>query len=196
MDKPSSHEHDVHPLIRDRWSPRAYADRPVSEATLRSLFEAARWAPSAFNEPPWRFIVANKSNPERHAKLLSTLADANQTWAVKAPVLAISVASTTFSRNGKPNRHALHDVGLASAQLTLQATALDLSVHMMAGFDAAKAREVYGIPEGFEPVAAIAIGYAGEPAGLPEGLREREGAPRVRHPQDASVFAEAWGQAY
>ncbi len=172
---------------------RMAAHLPVPEEALRSLFEAARWAPSCFNEQPWRFLVARRTDPEAHEKLLSCLSEGNQRWAKQAPVLALSVARTTFTRNGKPNRHAFHDVGLAVAQLTLQATTTGLVVHQMAGFDPERARRLHAIPEGFEPVAVLAIGYPGEPDDLPEDLRERERAARSRRPQREFVFTGSWG---
>ena len=116
------------------------------------------------------------------------------TWAQHAPVLMLTAARLAFEHNGKPNRHAFHDVGLAVAQLTLQASALGLGVHQMAGFDGAKARETYRIPEGWEPVTAVAVGYFGDPGSLPEGLRERELGRRSRKPLAELAFAGGWGE--
>ena len=194
MEKPASTEHDVHDLIRRRWSPRAFSSQSVGDAELGSLLEAARWAASCMNEQPWRFIVARRENQVEFDRLLSCLNEGNQRWAQGAAVLILSVARQTFARNGKPNRHALHDVGLATAQLSLQATALGLAVHPMAGFSAAKARDLYAIPEEFEPVAALAVGYPGLPEDLPDDLRARELAERSRHPQTEFAFAGTWGE--
>ena len=185
--------HPVHDLIRRRWSPRAFADRPVEQDKLLSLLEAARWSPSSNNEQPWHFIVATKEDPEEFDRLLACLVEGNQRWAKAAPVLMLSVASTVFSRNDKPNRHALHDVGQAAAYLTAQATALGLFVHQMAGFHADKARETYDIPKSAEPVAAVAIGYLGDPTTLPDDLRQREGVFSARKPLEHFVFRGAWG---
>lgn len=193
MEKPAPTEHDVHELIRKRWSPRAFSSKTVSDGELRSLFEAARWASSCFNEQPWRFIVSRRENQAEFDRLLSCLSESNQRWAKGAAVLMLSVASQAFAKNGKPNRHALHDVGLAAAQLTLQATALGLAVHQMAGFSMERARELFAIPEDFEPVAAIALGYPGRPDELPEDLRARELGERSRKPQSEFVFAGTWG---
>jgi nitroreductase len=195
MDKSTPVDHPVHELIRARWSPRAFADRPLSPETLCSLFEAARWAPSSFNEQPWSFIVARRDEADEFARLLACLVPTNQAWARHAPVLMISVATLGFARDGRPNRHALHDVGLAAAQLTLQAAALGLAVHQMAGIDRERVRATYGIPDGFEPVAGLAVGYPGEPASLPVQLGQRERAPRERKPLARFVFAGRWGQA-
>src|SRR6202789_2307425 len=181
----------IHSLIGERWSPRAFADRPVEPEKLRSLFEAARWAASSYNGQPWNFIVATKNDPENYKRVLESLIEFNQGWAKNAPVLALSVAKLKFD-DGKPNRHAFHDVGQAAANLSLQAEALGLSVHQMAGIDPEKARKLFDIPADYEAVAGIAIGYAGEPASLPEGLRERELAPRQRKPLDSFVFTGSW----
>lgn len=179
-------DHPVHSLIEQRWSPYAFADKPVDAADLHSLLEAAHWAPSSFNEQPWRFIVATKDDPEQFQRMLDCLVPANQEWAGKVPVLMLSVASLNFAKNGKPNRHALHDVGLASATLALQATNIGLAVHFMSGFDGTKARATFAIPDDFEPTAAIAIGHhLNGPAGNDLPLRKRR-------PVEAFTYAGAW----
>lgn len=194
MEKPADNDHPLHDLIRRRWSPRAFSDRPVDAETLCSLFEAARWAPSSFNDQPWYFCVGTRQGDrETYDQILDSLAEANQTWAQQAPVLALSVARLNFTRNGEPNRHALHDVGLAVENLVLEAMDHDLFVHQMAGFSRERAREHFSIPEGHEPVAGIAIGYPGDPEDLPDDLREREGSPRRRRPLEEFVFGAEWG---
>ncbi len=195
IEKLAETKHPIHDLLRRRWSPRAFADRAVEPEKLRILLEAARWAPSSFNEQPWSFIVATHENRVEYERLLSCLVEGNQRWAKTAPVLMLSVAKLAFERTGKPNRHAFHDVGLAVENLVIQATALGLIVHQMAGFDVEKAREQFQIPEGVEPVAAIALGYPGDLENLPEPLRERERAPRTRKPLEEFVFSGHWGQA-
>jgi len=194
MEKPADTQYPIHDLLRRRWSPRAFSDRRVEPDTLRSLLEAARWAPSSFNEQPWSFILATKDDPAEFGRLLSCLVDGNIQWAQHAPVLMVSVARLSFEDDGKPNRHAFHDVGLAVANLIVQATALGLVVHQMAGIFPDKIRELYGIPEGYEAVAGIALGYPGDPQSLPEGLRKRELAPRERKPMTEFVFSGRWGQ--
>lgn len=184
----------IHDLLRRRWSPRAFADRPVEPEKLCSLLEAARWAPSSYNEQPWAYLLATREQPVEFARLLSVLVEGNVVWAQHAPVLMLSLARVNFERNGKPNRHAFHDVGLASGNLVIQATAMGLAVHQMAGFHVDKAREVFNIPEGWEPTAAIALGYRGEAESLPEPLRSRELAPRTRKPLEQFVFTGRWGQ--
>jgi nitroreductase len=180
--------------LRRRWSPRAFSARNVEPGKLRSLLEAARWAASSFNEQPWSFIVAAKDDSETYPRLLDCLSEGNQKWAKSAPVLMLSVAKRHFDRNDKENRHAYHDVGLAVGNLIFQATALGLFVHQMAGFSVDKAREHFNIPEGHDPVAAIAIGYLGEPKTLPQDLREREVAPRARKALTEFVFSGKWGE--
>jgi nitroreductase len=194
MEKIAPVDHEIEMLIRRRWSPRAFSDRTPDVETLQSVLEAARWAASCFNEQPWRFIVAQRQVENEFGRLLACLNESNQIWAKNAAVLMMSVARTTFSHNGQPNRHALHDVGLAVAQLTLQATALGLMVHQMAGFSSELARESYAIPFDHEPVAVLALGYLGEPDGLPAELRAREVADRSRRPQAEFVFTGTWGR--
>jgi nitroreductase len=187
-------EYPIHPLLAERRSLRAFSPGAVAPETLGSLLEAARWAPSCMNEQPWSFIVATKENKIDFDRLLGCLLDFNLQWAQHAPVLILSVARLTFAANGKPNRHALHDVGQAMAALTFQATASGLVVHQMAGFDAVKARREFSIPLDHEPVAVAAIGYPGSTDSLPEKLREREVAPRTRKALTDFVFECDWGQ--
>jgi nitroreductase len=193
MQKPAVTDAPVHELIKNRWSPRAFSEKPVAPQVLRSLFEAARWAPSSNNEQPWAYLVATKDDAQNFAKMLGVLVEFNANWAKHAPVIALSVAHLKTNRDGKPNRVALHDVGSATAQLTFEANARGLLVHQMAGFDAEKARQMFAIPPDWEPVAAIAIGYPGSPESLPEKLRERELAPRIRKPVGEFVMTGSWG---
>jgi nitroreductase len=194
MEKLAQTDYPILDLLQRRWSPRAFSERLVEAEKLLSLFEAARWAPSSFNEQEWYFVLTTKQKPEEHARLLSCLTERNQEWASLAPVLMISVAKLHFDHTGKPNRHAFYDVGMAVGNLITQATALDLFVHQMAGFFKEKVAELYGIPDGFEPVAAIALGYAGELDRLPEQFRAPELAPRSRKLIQSFVFEGQWGQ--
>jgi len=161
---------------------------------LRALFEAARWASSSYNAQPWSFIVATKDDPENYKRVLDTFIEINQGWAKNAPVVALSVAAHKFPHNGEANRHAFHDVGQAAANLALEASSLGLQVHQMAGILPDKARQIFGIPEGYEAVAGIAIGYPGDAALLPDPLRERELAARERKPVSSFVFTGSWGK--
>lgn len=194
MEKPAQADNPIHPLIEKRWSPRAFSNKRIDSDTMRSILEAARWAPSSYNEQPWSFIVATKDDPAEYERLLSCLVPGNQEWAQQAPILMLSVARMSFERNANPNRHAFHDVGLAVANLILQAMSMDIYAHPMGGFDRDKARETYSIPEGYEPVAGIALGYAGDPQTLPDHYRETELAPRERKPLDSFVYSGRWGE--
>lgn len=180
----------VMPAFFHRWSPRSFADRDVSPATLAKVFEAARWAASSFNEQPWRFFVGMRGS-STWQKIFDSLGEFNQTWAKAAPVLMINAAHTRFTHNGAPNRVALYDLGAAASYMTLQASALGLATHQMAGFDTEKARHALHIPEDYLIGAAIALGYQGEPADLPnEKLIQQETAPRTRKPLSEFVLAE------
>ena len=193
LEKQAETQYPIHDLIRRRWSPRAFADRPVEPEKLGSLMEAARWGASCFNQQPWFFIVAKQDDGDSFNRLLNCLVEGNRAWAQRAPVLMLSVAKLTFDEGGQSNRHALHDVGFAAGALCFQATALGLVVHQMAGFDMGKAREAFRIPEGYEPVAAIALGYQDEPDVLPEKLQAKERTPRTRKELSGFVFSETWG---
>jgi nitroreductase len=193
--KQATPDHPIHELLARRWSPYAFADRAVSEDDLRSLFEAPRWAASSYNEQPWSYLVATKADATEFERLLSCLVEGNQAWARAAPLLALGCTSLQFARNGKPNAAAVHDLGLASASLTLEATARGLFVHQMIGILPNKARELYRIPEGVQPLTGLAIGYAAGPETLPEKYRERDLAPRTRKPLAEFVFTGEWGLA-
>jgi nitroreductase len=185
-------DHPIHPLLEARWSPRAFAGRAVEADKLRALLEAARWAPSSANGQPWHFLLGVQGSPT-HERLAGVLRESNRTWAARAPVLLLAVArSTTLS--GQPSAHAFYDVGLAVANLTVQATALDLYVHQMAGFFPDRARAEFAIPEEYSPVTVLAIGYLGDPEQLDAQQQERERAPRQRRLLAEFVFEGSWGQ--
>jgi nitroreductase len=194
MQKLAPNDAPINELIRNRWSPRAFADKPIPPDVLRSLFEAARWAPSSNNEQPWAFLVAPKEDKENFEKMLSVLVEFNAGWAKHAPVLTLVVAKLSFAKNNTPNRNAQYDTGSATAWLSVEATARGLFVHQMAGFDPEKARHAFGIPVGWEAIAALAIGYPGDPGSLPDRLKERELAPRTRKPLSEFVMDGHWGQ--
>lgn len=193
MQKLAPNEFPILDLIRERWSPRAFADKQVPQNILRSIFEAARWAPSSSNEQPWAYLVAVREDKENFEKMLSVLVEFNANWAKSAPVLALAVSKLAFAKNNAPNRNAQYDTGAATALLSVEATAHGLFVHQMAGFDHERARQVFGIPAGWDALAALAIGYAGDTDSLPQPLRDRELAPRTRKPISEFVMAGHWG---
>ncbi len=186
-------DHPVNDLIANRWSPYAFADRPVSRDVLLSLFEAARWAPSSYNEQPWSYVVATKEDGAEFGRMLSCLVEGNQAWAKNAPVLAIGCTALNFVRNNQPNAAAQHDLGLASAGLLVEATARGLVVHQMIGILPDRVRELYHVPAGVLPLTALAIGYPGDAAALPENLRPRDLARRPRKPLVQFIFGGQWG---
>jgi nitroreductase len=178
---------DVDPQFIERWSPRAFRSDPLTQAQLDSLFEAMRWSPSCFNEQPWRVVWATRGDPDHHT-LVDLLADANKVWAEKAPLLLFLFASRNFKHNGKPNRTAAFDTGSAWMALALEARRLGLHSHGMAGYDVARSYTALGVPEAdYESCAAVAVGHIGDPAELPEKLRERE-APTDRRPAASFAF--------
>ena len=193
MERPAQTQYPIHDLIKQRWSPVCFDSRKVESAKLGSILEAARWASSSYNEQPWNFIIATKDEPQLYNKLLSCIVEANQKWAKNAPVLMLSVTQLTFSRNGKPNKHAWHDVGLAVGNMVIQAQSLGLYLRQMAGFIPEKARELYNIPSDYEPVSAIALGYQGNLNSLDEDLQKRELAPRSRKSLESFIHQENWG---
>lgn len=193
MEKPAETDVPIHEVLARRWSPRAFAERAIDPGVLRSLLEAARWAPSSSNEQPWRFLVATKADAVAYDRLLACVLEGNRKWAFRAPVLILSVTRLAFEGEGKPNRHAFHDAGMALENLLLQATALGLAAHPMAGFDIEKAREDLQIPSGYEPVTMVAVGYPGDLSLLPEYLQQRERQPRERKPLTDLVYAGRWG---
>ena len=183
---------DIISAIKDRKSIRAFADKTIEKEKIHQLFEAARWSASSFNEQPWRFIYATKEHETQYNNILSTINEFNQSWAKNVPMLMVVVAKTEFSMNGKTNRHAWYDTGAAMANFATQATIAGLFIHQMAGFSAEKAKETLNIPDGFEAVAAVAVGYQGDAAQLNETLRSKENAPRSRKELNEIVFEGQW----
>jgi nitroreductase len=180
-------------IIHERWSPRSFTNRDVSPADLAKIFEAARWAPSSSNEQPWRYLMGLR-NSITHDKIAASLVGFNQSWAPKAPVLILGTTHTKSSRSGNHNAYAIYDLGAATAFLILQATALGLVTHQMAGFNHDAARQALEVPDDYALGSVMALGYQGEPAALPnEKLIENEIAPRTRKPLSEVVFT-AWDE--
>lgn len=189
--KAATADHPIHDLLASRWSPRAFDPSPLPPGHLEQMFEAARWSMSASNEQPWAFVYARREDAARWEPLATCLLPLNQSWARQAPVLLLAAARLQLAGKDEPNRLAHYDLGQSMALLTVQATALGLAVHQMAGFDRAAARDAARVPAGWEPVAMAVIGWPAAPDGLDERLRQREAAPRVRKPQAEFVFEGA-----
>ncbi len=194
MKKPAITKYDIHPVLKERWSPRIFDSKPVEEEKLKRIFEAARWAPSAFNEQPWRFIIGKKGS-KSWDDIYETLIGFNQAWTKTADVLALVVGKTHSSNNGKPNATFEYDTGQSVAHLTFQTTSEGLFIHQMSGFSKEKAKEIFEIPDGFEPLTAFAIGYMGNVEDLNEDFQKMEKSPRERKQFDEFVFEGKFGNS-
>ncbi len=180
-------QHDVHPLIRSRWSARAFSDAPLTDEDIRTVVEAAAWAPSAMNEQPWRYRYAVKGT-SAFDPLWSCLNAGNQPWAMNAGALVIASGMKLLSRNGQPNHSWPHDVGMANANLLTQAVSMGIYGHIIGGFDHAKANAVLGIDTQHEEIMCfIALGHLGEPEALVEPFHTREITPRTRRPLEVTL---------
>ncbi len=184
------------PVLAQRYSGVSYDPaRPVSKADLRTLAEAGRWAPSCFGDQPWRFLLCSKSdNPAAWDKAFACLGEGNQPWCQSAPVLVVICHDTQFVHNDKPNMHAAYDTGAASMSMCVQATALGLMTHQMAGFSADKARELFAIPERYKALVMMTIGYQLNEAQLSEQFKARELKPRARAALEARFFNGEWNK--
>jgi nitroreductase len=189
-------DHPILPVIAERWSPYAFEPRAIERDKLLSCLEAARWAPSSYNEQPWTFILAERTDAEAFAKLLGCLVEGNQAWAKNVGALLITVVARLFTKNGKPNRAAEHDIGLAAGNMVLQATALGLQGHQMIGIEPAKVRAGYNVPDDHEPLTAIALGYpAAVSPGTSDAVAQRDLARRLRKPLSEIIISGEWGRA-
>lgn len=194
QNKPAISSTPIHDIIQNRWSPRSFnPDKPIDQTTLTALLEAARWAPSCFNDQPWRFVVCRKTaDGDAWQQLLSSLGEKNQLWAQNAPVLILSVAMHQFGHNDKPNRWAAFDTGAACVSLCLQATALGLITHQMGGFDAEKCRELFNFPDDCTPMSVIALGYQAPAERLNDDLKQMELRERTRKPLSERFYFGGW----
>ena len=183
----------IHPLLAQRWSPRGFdAEHQLDDQTVLVLLEAARWAPSAANSQPWRFLVARRNEPA-FAQLLAVLSPGNQPWAERASALVL-VAAEVVDEEGKTRPWAHYDTGQAVAALSLQAEAIGLSAHQMGGFDVAAAARQFGLDAALSPVVVVALGRRDEANPLPEPYAARETASRARSPLSSLLLAPASGQ--
>jgi len=181
---------DVIESIKDRWSPYSFSSEPIEDEKLLTLFEAAGKAPSAFNEQPWLFVYATRKNGQKFNDFIGFLAESNQVWARHAFALAISFARLTSSHNGRPNRYAFHDTGMAVSNLLIQATSMDICVHQMAGYSAEKVKEYFSLRDDVEPVAVMALGYLGDGRNITDELFKRDEKRRPRKSPDEYLFKE------
>jgi nitroreductase len=188
MQASSEFENDILEIIKNRRSRRAYSATPIEPEKIKSLFEAARWAPSSVNEQPWTYIYATKDQPELWDKIFSALNDGNKSWAKDAPLLLVSLARKNHLQNERLNSSAKYDVGAANAFLSLQATHHGLNVHQMGGFNQNVLRENLKVPDTFDLGVIMAIGYPGSLEQLPAPLQERELSPRKRFLQNEFVM--------
>ncbi len=193
--KNASTRYPINELIGKRWSGRAYdPDRTLTSQQIISLLEAARWAPSCFGDEPWRYIVCNRvTHPAAWQMALDALNESNRVWVSKASVMILGFANTVMKHNGKPNRWGDYDTGAATMSLCLQATAMGMMVHQMGGYDTDKVRSSFNVPDTFTPMAILSIGYQLPVDSIPDALKEREMAPRVRRPLEENFFEASWG---
>ncbi|MFA8449095.1 MAG: nitroreductase family protein [Bacteroidales bacterium] len=192
VDRKAPVHHDIHDLLVERWSPRAFSGKEIEKDKLHKIFEAARWAPSAYNEQPWRFIIGFKGD-ETYKKIVDTLVEFNQIWTATAPILVLNICRKTFSLNENPNPTASYDLGQAVAHLSIEATAQGLHVHQMSGFEPDVANKLFKIPENYKSTAVMAIGYIGDPSQLPENIAQMEHNKRERNTSKSFVFSKEFG---
>ncbi len=186
----------IHELLAKRYSPRALSDKTIDTEKIVDLLEAAHWAPSSMNEQPWRFIIARKEDSSDFHNILGVLNETNKLWAKNASLLILTIAKLETDSAKQINKYALYDLGNAVANLTFQATSMDLFVRQMGGFNPDKAIEVFSIPYDYFPVSVLALGYKGNPDNLPEFLNVRENSVRTRKNLDELAFTGKFGLPY
>lgn len=167
-------------IIQKRWSPYSLSPEYIENEKIKILIAAAGMAPSANNEQPWLFVYTTRENREKFSDFLEFLTESNRVWAQNAYALIISIARLNSSYNGKPNRYAFHDTGMAVGNLLTQASSMDLFVHQMAGYSIEKIREYFNLRDDTEPVAVMAVGYLGDGKNIPQELLQRDEKRRPR----------------
>lgn len=192
INKEAKTKYEILTLLKKRWSPRAFADKPVEEENLLLLLEAARWSPSASNLQPWIFFVGIKGD-EVYAKIMNVLVEFNQMWAPNAPVLILNCGKITVREENVPNGTWQYDVGQAVAHMSIQAMEEGIYVHQMSGFDALKAADLFALPENVRAASVSAVGYTGDPDMLHPRMQKSEIAERERKEMDTFVFSENFG---
>ena len=194
MEKDAKTKYPINDLAKKRWSPRAFLDKPVEPEKLISLFEAARWSASGGNEQPWRFIIGQKPDAT-WLSILSTLDEGNQIWNQDVPILILACGNKISSWDGGISPFFQYDVGQSIAHLSMEGMHQGLHVHQMGGFSADKSHELFEIPENFEVLTVIAVGYRGNPEALPEKLKQREVQERTRKGLNEIIFSGKFGNA-
>ena len=194
MNKPANTSLNILDEIKNRWSPRAFSEKPVEHDKLERVFEAARWSASCFNEQPWRFFVGIKGQGNTWDKIFNSLGEWNQKWCKSVPVLVLLVTKKSFTRNDKPNDFAEYDLGQTAAYLSIQAMKEGLFTHQMAGFNRIDARDSFAIPDEYILKTVMAIGYYGDAKNLPDDMRKTELGPRSRKALSSVVFDEQWDE--
>ena len=186
----------IHELLKKRFSPRTFSDKKIEHEQIVDLLEAARWAPSSMNEQPWRFLIAEKDDPQTFNNLLGSLKVNNQAWAKNASLLILTMARIDSEITKQINKHALYDLGNSVAHLTFQAMTMGIYIRQMGGFDPDKTRAIFAVPDNFIPVSVLAIGYKGNPESLPEDLKKKELALRQRKDLSEIAFTGKFGNSF
>ncbi len=194
MEKPADNQFPILGTFRQRWSPRAFSEKAIEKEKLQSMLEAARWAPSARNEQPWRFIVGVKGDGTWE-KIYKILVEWNRQWAGRAPVLVINIGKKFYDFKHLENDTYQYDTGQAVAMMVTEAVNQELIGHQMGGFSASKARELFEIPDDYQPISISAFGYYGDPDQLPEDMRKSEFEERKRRPLNDTVFSSKFGES-
>lgn len=195
MRKTAPSDHAIHELIGERWSPYWFDNRPISNSDMCAIMEAARWAPSSYNEQPWCFLMSNREDVGRHAPMVECLIEGNRTWAREAPILLLGLTHRSFAQSGEPNPACEHDLGLAAASLTLEASARGIQVHQMSGILRARIRETYRVPADVTPLTALALGYCAAAKDVPDRYQDRQNRARERKPLSSFVYAGSWEES-
>ena len=193
MKKKATTEVPINDVIAQRWSPRAFdPSYIIAEDEIKSLFEAARWAPSCYGDQPWQFVLFNKEDATLWASALNCLSVGNQNWAMDASILIVVCANKVFDHNKEPNRWAQYDTGASAENICLQAVSLGLSTHQMGGFDEEKIRKLSNIPEQFDILSIMALGQALKESEFTEEQIKKEKSPRKRKALDEIYFNNKW----
>lgn len=191
--KEAKTKYPIHPVLKKRWSPRAFSDKPVEPEKVRSLFEAARWTPSSFNQQPWRYIIGFKGD-ETYTLIMDALTANNRNWALNAPVLIAAFGRKFLNESEDNNMAYQYDTGQSVASMTFQATEEGLFVRQMGGFNARTMAGNFQVPVHYKPLVVLAVGYIGEPELLPKELEAKERKERTRFDFDDIVFSGNFGR--